>query len=219
MSRTAKTLSLLSTVSYNSSVFLQGRLNELLQSGDIIFWAYIYHFAEEDETKPHYHVLVEPGCPIDMRSLSPLFKEFDPKAPGKLPLGCLPFRKSSKFQDWYLYAVHDRGYLATKRDSFGVPLTRKYHYSFNDIICSDVDDLREKFHLIDWSKVNPLQDMIYAAESGIEFKEFCKMRPMTPSQAAGLLKLYSVYFNGHGSETFRGGRSGHELDVETGEVL
>ena len=59
-------------------------------------------------------------------------KEFDPNCPDK-PLGCLIFQ-SSKFDDWYMYGLHDPEYLASKGEA------REFIYSRDNFKFSDEDD-------------------------------------------------------------------------------
>lgn len=124
-----KTTKPLSTISYNSFNWLMGTLDRLLENGIIRFYAVIGHKPEEDENKAHYHVYVEPAKQLDDNWLQSQFVE--PVA-GDKPLKSLPFNKS-KFVDWYWYGLHDVAYLASKQQA------RKYHYSKDDYIVSDVD--------------------------------------------------------------------------------
>lgn len=68
----------LSTVSYNSEVFLISLLEDLYSKGKICNYMAIYHLKEEDETKDHWHVYLEPNKQIDSIKLQSLFNEFDP---------------------------------------------------------------------------------------------------------------------------------------------
>ena len=62
------------------------------------------------------------------------------------PLKCLPCQ-SSKFGDWYLYALHDTAYLLSQMQS------REYHYTDEDLHVSDEDTFTEFKHQIDFSKL------------------------------------------------------------------
>ena len=158
--RTSKAFS---TISYNTQDFLIDNLNRLLNSRDIDFWQYIYHNKEEDEEKDHIHLYVVPSHLIDTNQFAREFVEFvEGESKPRRLRPCV----SSKFQDWYLYAIHHSGYLAGKGQS------RKYHYSIDDIICSDGVFLMDQVHQIDWTKINPLGAVIDAARSGISFSEF-----------------------------------------------
>ena len=66
--RTSKTIS---TISYNTKDFLEFKLMELMDSGDISDWFFIQHFAEEDEKKDHIHLWVKSNITplIDFKEL------------------------------------------------------------------------------------------------------------------------------------------------------
>lgn len=133
----------LSTVSYNSEVFLISLLEDLYSKGKICNYMTIYHLKEEDETKDHWHVYLEPNKQIDSTKLQSLFNEFDPNH--EKPLGCQPFRFSKvdpEFHpdDWILYNLHDPKYLASKGQS------RKYHYDLSDVWCADSDLMLDNYN-------------------------------------------------------------------------
>lgn len=133
----------ISTVSYNSELFLIDRLKNLYDSGKVCNYMAIFHKAEEDELKDHWHVYLEPNKQIDTSKLKAMFEEFDPNH--DKPLGCQPFRfskvdKDLHPDDWILYNIHDPKYLAYKGQS------RNYHYRIEDIICADDDLLRDNFN-------------------------------------------------------------------------
>lgn len=133
-----KTRMPISTISYNTRSFLVGILSELRNNGNIEEWFCIYHLAEEDEEKDHWHVFIIPNGQIDTCELKKQFVELDPSHPD-LPLGCIRFEKS-KQDDAALYFIHYKPYLAWKHQS------RKYHYKYEDILCSDWDWIHEVFN-------------------------------------------------------------------------
>lgn len=141
-----------STVSYNTSKFLEEKLNELMRSFKIEYWCYVQHQGElaEDGTreKNHKHVLIIPNGKIDTMALSQMMLEPDPSNLKK-PLKCMDFR-SSKEDEWFLYNSHDPDYLRTKF------LVREFTYSFSDFVSSDEDETRIKwdraFHESDYMK-------------------------------------------------------------------
>lgn len=145
-----KTTKPLSTISYNSFNWLTGTLDRLIENGIIRFYALICHKPEEDENKAHYHVYVEPAKQVDDNWLQGQFVE--PVA-GDKPLKSLPFNKS-KFVDWYWYGLHDSAYLASKQQA------RKYHYSKDDFITSDVDYFDELVR----QNPNPRGEMLRALD-------------------------------------------------------
>lgn len=129
-----KTTKAISTISYNSRPFLIGKLNDLIENGFIDFWVLIKHQKEDDETKDHFHVYIEPAKSVDTNALGKYFQELD--ALSTKPLGVMPFRKT-KFADWYWYGLHDASYLLSKGES------RKHHYKASDMISSNDDFLGE----------------------------------------------------------------------------
>lgn len=124
-----------STISYNTPDFLKFKLNELVDTRKIQFYAFIYHLAEKDEKKDHIHLYIEPNGLMQTDMLLDYLLEVDPSHPLK-PLKIMPIR-NSKFSDWYYYGIHDRDYLATKM------LVRAFHYKKSDIVASDTDYLNE----------------------------------------------------------------------------
>lgn len=114
----------LSTISFNTAPFLDVVLSRLVEDGSLQSYYYIFHNAEKDTTKPHFHLLVIPSRPIDPCKIRKLFVEPDPQL--SLPFGCLPFNVS-KLVDWLLYAIHYPPYLLRKG------LLREYTYEITDI--------------------------------------------------------------------------------------
>lgn len=158
-----KTKKMISTVSYNTRDFLEKMLNDLVKRGVLEYWFAIAHKPEEDESKAHIHLCMLPCTAVDTIAFRELFKEADPVHIDK-PLGCMPIR-TSRWADWYLYAVHDTGYLLFKCES------RKYHYSEKDIFGSDLSLLHEMVNEIDKSKYRCYEEVIFAADNAIPFSE------------------------------------------------
>lgn len=134
-----KTMKPISTISYNSHSYLIGVLDRLVKNGMVEFYACIKHLPEEDETKEHYHVYIEPCDKIDTTKLRPLFDELeidkfkalsDEEKKSYKPLGVMPFQKSN-FSNWYWYGIHDTTYLASKGE------VRKHHYTLEDIFTNE----------------------------------------------------------------------------------
>lgn len=174
---------------------------------------FIEHKAEDDEAgnKPHCHVWILPAKPVDMSSFRNHFKEMDPG--NDKPLGVLPFRRTVKFKDWLLYALHDELYLMSKLQS------RRFHYSRKDIQCSDEDYLRLMCYEASFTdEKDALATKLRQAFSmGLGWPDIL---------ANGLLKAHEIY---GGKEIFqaiveqakkgtdRNGRSGHEKSVSVGQ--
>lgn len=203
-----KTSKPFSTISYNSSDFLNQKLGELVQRRQIDFFAWIYHYAEEDETKDHKHLYIVPNGRIDTDQVLDYLLEFDPKHPDK-PFKCLRPR-SSKFDDWYLYAIHDTVYLSSKGQA------RKYHYAFNDVQTSDSDYLLEEVHTIDFGKLNRFSSLRQAALNGVPFEELLVNGQIPIQQTYAYRQAYDLMAE---YRVERNGKPGHDIDPETGETL
>lgn len=158
-----KTSKPFSTISYNSADYLTTKLDDLFQRRVIDFFAWIQHYPEADESKAHKHLYIVPNGRVDTDQVLQYLIEPDPYNPTR-PLLCLRPR-SSKFADWYLYALHDTAYLATKGQA------RKYHYGPADIVSADNDYLLEEIHQIDFAKINRLASLREAALRGVPFEE------------------------------------------------
>ena len=157
-----RTIKPISTISFNTKDYLLARLDDLLAAECISFYSVILHYAEEDETKDHFHVYVQPNGRIDTDRLREALVE---PVPGEhKPLGCLPI-VSSKFVEWYLYGLHDKDYLATKGQ------TRKYHYRDDDFINSNDDVFVEFKYTSDFSKFKTRARIREMAQSGIPFHQ------------------------------------------------
>lgn len=211
-----KTSKPFSTISYNTIPFLTARLDILLQAGVIEFYAFIKHHPEEDETKEHIHLYVEPSGLIDtQKGFIDKILEPDPNDPLQKPLCCIRCRPS-KFADWYMYALHDIDYLATKLE------TRKYHYRDADFITSSNDVMLELVHESDLSKYKSFKKFRDSVQSGVSFKELFENGFIPVQQINQYEKAYYLM---KGQDipncTYRNGRKGHErlVDKETGEVI
>ena len=200
----------ISTISFNSAPFLKLKLNELLKAGRISFWAFITHKPEDDEggKKEHHHVYIEPAKMLQSDDIRAQLLEFDPSNPDK-PRKCLTFR-SSKFDPWYMYALHDKRYLVS------INQRRRYQYLHADFVSSDDDDLLFKSKSIDMLALSPYADMIEAQSLGISFNEYFS-RGTIPLQQVTLFERAWKLLSECG--TYRDGRRGHSVDEDTGEVI
>lgn len=173
----------ISTISYNSADFLQARLTEYKKAGIFSFWAAIPHLGEDDEAgkKEHFHVYAEPAKRFQTDSLD--FIEPDPLEPDK-PLRCICWR-SSQFPDWYMYTLHDKAYLAQKG------LVKKYHYTHEQYLTSDSDDLLFLARSIDRLSLSPWYAMLDALENGYTWAEYVR-RGTIPIQ---LVRQYQIAWN------------------------
>jgi len=202
----------ISTISFNTPEYLQLKLNELLNAGILSFWAFIVHKPEDDEAgkKQHSHVYLEPSKMLQTDELKSELREFDPQKPDK-PRGCLTFN-SSRFDPWYLYALHDSRYLASKGQS------RKFHYEHDQIFSSDPDDLLCKARSIDMLSLSPYADMLDAQAHGLTFSEYFSRGTVPLPQVALFERAWSLLID---AKTNRGESTAHPMDIdeETGEVI
>ena len=109
-----------STISYNSVNFLKSKLDEMITDKWIDFYAFVRHSPEDDELKEHIHLYIVPSTLLQTDYITEHLQEYDSTHPDK-PLGCIAC-KSSKFDDWYMYGLHDKAYLASKGQA------RKHYY-------------------------------------------------------------------------------------------
>lgn len=188
-----------STISYNTEDFLNLRLSDLVQRRQIDFFAWVQHYPEEDETKEHKHLYIVPNGRVDTDQVLDYLLEHDPKHPDK-PFKCIR-PHSSKFADWYLYALHDVTYLASKGQA------RKYHYVIADVHTSDSDYLLEEVHTIDFAKLNRFAALRDAALQGVPFEELLMGGNIPIQQTYAYKQAYDLMAN---CRTDRAGRDGHE---------
>ena len=204
-----KTSKPFSTISYNSVDFLKYRLDLLVNSGKISFYAFIKHFGEFDpqrneREKDHIHLFIEPNGTVDTDDILAYFVEIDQSNPTK-PFRCLPSHKS-KFGDWYLYSIHDKAYLASKFE------TREYSYQLSDIVTSSSELLDYYRHTIDYSKTRIQNIIIEAATNGVPFSQlvFQGLIPMQLIYAAQRTYDLITQFN---SVCYRDKKTGHDDDI------
>lgn len=138
-----KTRRAISTISFNSPEWLRAVLERLVEAGVIEYAHWVPHAPEADEKKAHAHVYLQPGHALDTTALR---HEFEEPEPGEsVPRGTLPFCPA-KFQDWYLYGIHDPSYLESKG------LTRQHIYTSENVQSTCPDLLNEQASTIDQLK-------------------------------------------------------------------
>ena len=115
----------IATITYNTDEYLQLKLNELIKARIISLWFYINHKAEDDEKKDHKHLYIVPAKTIQTDDLCDELIEYNGS---DKPLKCLRFVNSKSFSDWFMYVLHDEGYLLSKGQK------RKYHYNRDKFI-------------------------------------------------------------------------------------
>lgn len=157
----------LSSISYNTEGFLQTTLDNMIKDRIIDFWSYIKHYPEVEETKSHIHLYFIPNNRVDTDHVKRLFEEVDPIEVARAkkenrnarPLGLIDIH-CSKFDDWFLYALHDIPYLASKGQS------KKYQYTKENIVCSNIDELQEKISRIRYGNYRRQLEIISALDIG-----------------------------------------------------
>lgn len=218
----------ISTISYNTPAFLRQKLEELTKAKVLEFWAFIEHEPEPDEKndeagpKKHIHVFAIPAKMLQTVDLEDEFKEIDPTNPRK-PLGVISFH-SSKFPDWYLYGLHDRRYLLSKKQK------RKFHYKAEMVQSSNPDELRYKVKTIDLLELSAYDDMIDAQKQGLSWSEYFKRGTVPIPQIRNFKEAWFTMLSQ--SEVERNGHENHPstmpekvvingkiVDPETGEVI
>lgn len=140
-----RTRRIISTVTYNTDMWLAVNMKKWLDCGMIDWAHWIRHSPETDETKSHVHLVIQPAKILDTSALIKETYELDVTQPGKL-LCCQPWRYTASMDDWLLYAIHDEGYLAFKGQS------REKHYGIEDVCSTSPEFLREQFKGIDMRK-------------------------------------------------------------------
>lgn len=138
-------------------------LNAMIKDKIIDFWSYIKHYPETTETKLHAHLFFIPNNTVDTVSIKRLFEEADPKAvkdkDGKLiPLGIVDIH-FSRFDDWYLYGLHDPQYLASKGQ------VKEFTYTADKVISSNQDELNEKISRIHYGNYKRQLEIIKALDN------------------------------------------------------
>lgn len=198
-----------STISYNSPGFLACELDKLVQRRIISFYAFVRHYAEADETKDHIHLIIFPNGQVNTDSISDVLVEPDFSNPLK-PLGVMPW-KSSKWDDWYLYAIHNKGYLTSKNQ------VRTYYYTESDVVSPYPDYLHELVCTIDMSKYAKTQEFVDRVLSGETFESMVARGQIPAPQFNQWMQMYNFLKD---SELYRDGRSSHSPKVSVdGELL
>ena len=194
--RTSKPIA---TISYNTPEYLKLKLEELRKAGRLSEWYFIHHKAEADEKKDHIHLYAVPSKMLQTDDLTKEFLQPDPAKPGQF-VTC-PRWVSSKFQDWYLYAIHDAAYLASKGQ------TRMYHYRLDDVQAYDRDALEECVREIDLTTVNAVKRMQDAQKAGLSYAQFFKSGGVPINAVRAYEEAWKLL---QMAGTFRNGREGHE---------
>lgn len=127
----------ISTIAYASDDQINYCFQQLVSVGVISSFAFIRH--NFDNKKEHCHVLCIPAKRIILDDFA-----FIPSVEDPSVNALKPFRKSS-FNDWFLYAIHDRWYCSAKG------ILNKHEYDISDFYFS-TDDLKiEAQDALAWS--------------------------------------------------------------------
>lgn len=192
-----------STISYNTIPFLELKLEELRKSKIISFWSFIYHKAEVDEKKDHIHLYFEPSKMLQTDDILEHLCQITGKFldNGRPEVLCCMNMRSSKFDDWYLYSVHDEAYLLTKGQS------RQHHYQFDDFHASNVDELNFKVCEIDYTATNSMKQILEAQKLGLSLRDFIVRGAFPISQIMQVEKAWNLLMYG---STYRNDRDTHD---------
>lgn len=158
----------ISTISYNSEVFLKEKLDDWVKAHIIQAYQYICHIGEDGD-KNHIHLRVEPNKTLDPMDLSEALKEYEKD--NDKPLGVRPWRPS-KEEDWFLYAVHDKDYLNIKYG--GGDKGEKLPYDWSDIKVSEDYDLEIAFTRAKSSLKHSTVNLIQQIQSGRKLVDLAK---------------------------------------------
>lgn len=133
----------ISTIAYQTPEYLKSCLDKLIAARKISFYAFVFHFKEVEllESKDHIHLYIEPCTKLDTLDLD---SELVQLVPGSRPLGNLKRWQINNLGcdvDWCLYTMHNEEYCKFK----GYQADRKYHYSLDQYVTSDVDTLYDMY--------------------------------------------------------------------------
>lgn len=201
-----KTSKPFTTISYNTIEYLTAQLDDLVQRNILYFYSFIFHYKEDDEAKNHIHLLMHPNGQVETDKILKHLEEFDPLNPDK-PFRCRPPHKCNSFGDWYLYGLHDIKYLLAHGYQ-----KRKYHYKQEDMVTSDIDELVDLIHTIDYKKMYGNQNFFEAMEDGYSILQMVKEGIIPIQQYSQYSRLIFDMTEGNINHTFRNGRKGHEED-------
>lgn len=204
MVKDVRTTKPISTISFNTPAYLEQKLKELTRAGILQFWAFISHKPEDDEggKKEHIHLYMEPSKILQTEDLKDEFIEL---LPGEdKPRKCIGI-VSSKFDDWYMYALHDKRYLAGKGQS------RRFHYSADAFISTDEDELNFKVKRIDLLSLSPYADMMEAIYQGVTWDEYFARGTIPIPQ---IRQFETAWLALARNATYRNGYEGHENDID-----
>lgn len=165
---------------------------------------------EDDEKKAHKHLFMVPSKLMDTGTLIDYLKEVDPTDPLGRPLGII-MPTSSKFADWFQYACHDVGYLASKGQ------VRRFGYTVDDFKTSNDDYFAEMRHTIDYGRSKTTARLVESAKQGVPFSDLVVAGVVPINLIAQCQTAYALICS---SVTERAGKTTHQkVDPETGEVL
>ena len=175
----------ISTIGYNTEKFLLERLNELKFTFTDLEWCYIYH-TDEVNKKDHYHLYLEPNTRLRQDDLSRIRESFKEYQEGdELPLGVMPWRKSD-FENWYLYALHDRPYLSAKH-----LVKSTYDYDPDLVRKSSSEYFQDSIDQIDPVKyMSPVDKVIFCFDNGMSLTEAMAYLRIPYSAFYGFMKTW-----------------------------
>lgn len=173
------------TISYNTPNFLMKTIYNLRDNGYIDDYRIAFHYAEEENKKEHFHVLLYPSRRLDPSQVQRMFLEPDPNNPDN-PLGCRPFRYSEPL-NWLMYVLHDPEYLRThQKDGSG---DGKIEYDISEIVAGCREYLEQDYHRAYAVRTSPNQRALQLALAGYSFTEIMVEVPtVNPSALRAILQ-------------------------------
>lgn len=99
----------------------------------------------------------------------------------------------SKFDDWYLYVLHDERYLSLKGQS------RNFHYLPSDIWVSDIDELDSRVSQIDYSQFVGVDRIIDSALADMPLSQAIQEGIIPVSQLSKFVNLFRAIKADHKS--------------------
>lgn len=127
-----------------------------------------------------------PNRCVDLVAVGKEFQEFYPNDPQR-PLRCMPFR-TSKTDDWIMYALHDPDYLAFHG------MEKTYVYDVVDFVTSDEDYLHQLWVEARQSLYNnPAIKIRRKAKEGVSFTRLVQSGAVSIQQIRNA-ELYYGYF-------------------------
>lgn len=190
-----------STITYNTPKYLQNKLDDFVEEGILAFYSFIKHNGEDDEggKKDHIHLYIIPSKRVNTEALANEFCEipegYQPHEGEKIPYLKWLICQSSKFDDWEQYTLHDALYISSKG------LSKKFVYTTDDYITSDLDTLNSMIKQINTEALTPYRSIQQAIQDGITWQRFVLRGTIPINQLGNFERAWdSIYLALHGHD-------------------